>query len=66
MSVPDTVFCSVFCSDLGMAHDDPDSNGKLSTETHITWFSTEVVLHGFFASLTNLLAGGNIADTDNE
>jgi len=50
----------------GMAHDDPDSHGELSTETHITWFSTEVVLHGFFASLTNILAGGNINKTDEE
>ena len=51
---------------VGMAHDKRDTIENLNTEPHITWFTTEVVLHGFFASLTNILAGGNIGDTDGD
>ncbi len=49
----------------GMAHD--DASGKVSdinTESHIWYWDVEYYQHGFFVTLTNVLAGGNLQKTD--
>jgi len=49
----------------GMAHDSID--GKVyteQTESHIVFYGLGNSPHGFFIALTNILAGGNIQNTD--